>query len=204
VKRVKGLQTGNVNNIKVILYYPTSNPDILERVVHYVLDRYRCNSNREFFDCDVEHIKRVVRTAGSMIDTLKSCYQHISIEEFEQKLSTKIGVDIDNECEEAMVEGDFEQGKATKKSELWTWLEENIEYKENNILELKSVCDLVSSYMDIVITNKQKNKIKLEIQDLIRSKFLRVNHEHQYTHFNNTKYRGWLHFGFKNDNGFDD
>jgi prophage antirepressor-like protein len=49
-KRTKGLQTGNVNDIEVILDFQTSNADLLEKCIHYILDRYRCNSNREFFD----------------------------------------------------------------------------------------------------------------------------------------------------------
>jgi P4 family phage/plasmid primase-like protien len=89
-------------------------------------------------------------------------------------------------------------------NELFAWLDENVEYKENSILELKNVCDLVGLHMKIKISNKQKNKIKLEVQKWIKEKYPRINHEHQYTHFNNTKYRGWLHFGFKNDNDIDD
>jgi hypothetical protein len=46
-KRKSGLQTGNVNDIKVLFEYKTHNCKILESVVHYLLDRYRCNSNRE-------------------------------------------------------------------------------------------------------------------------------------------------------------
>jgi leucyl aminopeptidase (aminopeptidase T) len=59
-KRIRSLQTANANDIKVYLDFKTSNPDILERSVHYILDRYRCNSNREFFDCDLNYIKMIV------------------------------------------------------------------------------------------------------------------------------------------------
>jgi hypothetical protein len=44
-KRIRGLQTGNVNNIEILLDFKTSNPDLLEKCAHYILDRYRCNSN---------------------------------------------------------------------------------------------------------------------------------------------------------------
>ena len=40
-KRIRGLQTGNVDNIQVLLDFKTSNPDLLEKNVHYILDRYR-------------------------------------------------------------------------------------------------------------------------------------------------------------------
>lgn len=86
-KRIKGMQTANVNNIEMILDYKTSNPDLLERCVHYILDRYRCNSNREFFDCNIEYIKMIVNTCGHMIDTLKSSYQDITVDELYSKLN---------------------------------------------------------------------------------------------------------------------
>jgi prophage antirepressor-like protein len=95
-KRIKGLQTGNVNNIEIILDFPTSNSDLLEKCVHYILDRYRCNSNREFFDCDVNYIKTIVNVCGTVIDTLKSSYQHISQEELVSKLKDH---DIDLELQ---------------------------------------------------------------------------------------------------------
>ncbi|MEY3422660.1 MAG: hypothetical protein RIR48_2985, partial [Bacteroidota bacterium] len=74
-KRIRGLQTGNVNEIQILMDYQTSNADLLERCVHYILDRYRCNSNREFFDCNVNYIQMVVRICGKVIDTLKSSFQ---------------------------------------------------------------------------------------------------------------------------------
>jgi hypothetical protein len=98
-KRIKGGQTYNVNDIQILLDYPTGNADLLEKVVHYILDRYRCNSNREFFECNVEYIKNVVRTAGKTIDTLKSTYQTIQPEELEEKLSM-FKVNINNTVQE--------------------------------------------------------------------------------------------------------
>jgi phage anti-repressor protein len=194
-KRLKGLQTGNVNNIQVLLDYPTSNADILEKVVHYILDRYRCNSNREFFDCDVEHIKRVVCAAGSMIDTLKSCYQHISVNEFEKQISSKIGAKIENcECETNIEEN----CECETNIEIWNWFDTNIEYKKNNILQLKELCDTIGTHLDIKMTNKQKCKIKLEVQKWIKENYPNANHDHQDTYFNNIKYRGWIHFCCKN------
>jgi len=46
----------------------------------------RCNSNREFFDCDPEYIKSIITVVGSTIDTLKSCYKHISNDELTSRL----------------------------------------------------------------------------------------------------------------------
>ncbi len=89
-KRIKGLQTGNVNKIEILYDYITSNADILERLVHYILDDYRCESGREFFNCDVKYIKRVIRKCGALMHTLKSSYEHTPIEELDGRLKAKI------------------------------------------------------------------------------------------------------------------
>ena len=70
-KRIKGLQTGNMNDIEMLLDFKTSNADLLEKSVHYILDRYRCNSNREFFDCDIDYIKIVVNVNKCIIFVLQ-------------------------------------------------------------------------------------------------------------------------------------
>ncbi|KAJ3056105.1 hypothetical protein HK102_011244 [Quaeritorhiza haematococci] len=92
--RIKGMQTGNRNDIRILLDFKTSNPDLLERTAHYILDRYRSNSNREFFDCDTEHIKRVVILAGNTIDTLKSMYENISADEFITRVNQNAGISM--------------------------------------------------------------------------------------------------------------
>ncbi|NBP04284.1 MAG: hypothetical protein EBU90_30180, partial [Proteobacteria bacterium] len=151
-KRIKGLQTGNVNNIEVILDYKTSNADLLEKIVHYVLDRYRCNSNREFFDCDIVHIERVVRSAGAMIDTLKSCYQHISRNEFDKKLSSKIGVQIENTYVESEISLDDSNEYCQDDNNFYNWLDENICYKQGSVVKLNDVCEL---YLGKKVNNKK-------------------------------------------------
>ncbi|KAJ3071208.1 hypothetical protein HK102_006489, partial [Quaeritorhiza haematococci] len=90
--RIQGMQTGNRNDIRILLDFKTSNPDLLERTAHYILNQYRCNSNREFFDCDVEHIQRVVILAGNTIDTLKSMYENISEDEFITRINQNVGI----------------------------------------------------------------------------------------------------------------
>ncbi|KAJ3079320.1 hypothetical protein HK102_003862 [Quaeritorhiza haematococci] len=86
-KRVKGLQTANVGELKILLAFPTSNPDLVERDVHYYLDRYRLNANREFFDCDPEYIKTVVELRGNFVNTMGSAYQAITRPEIMEKLA---------------------------------------------------------------------------------------------------------------------
>jgi prophage antirepressor-like protein len=94
IKRVKGMQTANVNNIIIMLDFECSNADLLEKCVHYILERYRCNNNREFFDCNVEYIIEIVNIVGSIIDSLKSMYEHISIEDMKKKIEEKLLINL--------------------------------------------------------------------------------------------------------------
>jgi prophage antirepressor-like protein len=84
--RIRGLQTACVQTIQVLFEYPTNNDLLLETAVHHILDRYRCNSNREHFRCDLEYMKRIVTIVGKVLDTLKSCYQTITDEELFRRL----------------------------------------------------------------------------------------------------------------------
>ena len=187
-KRIKGLQTGNMNDIQVLLDFKTSNADLLERTVHYILDRYRCNSNREFFDCDVDFIKTVVETIGKVIDTLKSCYQQITKEQILTKLSEngiKINLEINSETgsEKTFVNEEKEE------SELYNWLNNNIELDKNGILKLKKICEL---YLDTdTIYPKLSNKIRLEIESWIKTKFKHLNFQYKDSYLNGERYRGW-------------
>lgn len=89
-KRIKGLQTGNVNNIEIIMDCETCNEDLLEKNVHYILDRYRSNSNREFFDCNVEYIKMIIELVNNNLNTMKSTYQTITKDELYNRYTNKL------------------------------------------------------------------------------------------------------------------
>ena len=188
-KRIKGLQTGNMNDIQVLLDFKTSNADLLERTVHYILDRYRCNSNREFFDCDVNFIKTVVETIGKVIDTLKSCYQQITKEQILTKLSEngiKINLEINSETgsEKTFVNEEKEE------SELYNWLNNNIEPTKNGILRLKKICEL---YLDTDnVHAKLSNKIRLEIEKWIKTRYKNLNYQYKDSCLHGERYRGWI------------
>jgi prophage antirepressor-like protein len=184
-KRIRGLQTGNVNNIEILLDFKTSNPDLLEKCAHYILDRYRCNSNREFFDCDINYIKTIVEICGNVINTLKSTYQHISKDELVQKLKNN-GVEIGieevnaNEC-------DLDDQEM---NDLYSWLKENIKEKRDSILKLKDVCELYSGKAKI--PPKLSNKLRMEIEKFIGSKYKHLNEKYKDSSFNGERYRGWV------------
>ncbi len=90
LKRLKSLQTGNVDKIEILMDCYTCNEDLLEKSVHYILSKYRNNINREFFDCDVNYIKMVIEFVNNNINTMKSTYQNIQIEELYNIYNSKL------------------------------------------------------------------------------------------------------------------
>ena len=201
-KRIKGLQTANVSDIEMLLDFPTSNADLLEKCVHYILDRYRCNSNREFFDCDINYIKSIVEVCGTVIDTLKSSYQHISNDELKDKLKCK-GIDVDVE-----IDGTFNKTTNSEKymdsvlepSEVWdffSWLDKNVEYSSDpsDYLELKVLCELYLNKSQL--STKILSKYKREVEKYIKEKFKSIPWKYDQLWLKQTEEsikrpRGWL------------
>jgi prophage antirepressor-like protein len=181
-KRIKGLQTGNVNDIEILLDFPTSNADLLEKCAHYILDRYRCNSNREFFDCDINYIKTIIEICGNMIDTLKSSYQHISKDELVKKLNSneiEIKEAFINECETQEQEN----------NDFYNWLEKNIEYNKNALLQTKDVCELYLGTSNI--HTKELSKYRKEIEDWIKEKYKDISWQYGVVRIDDKTYKGW-------------
>ena len=184
-KRIRGLQTGNVDNIQVLLDFKTSNPDLLEKNVHYILDRYRCNSNREFFDCDINYIKTVVAICGNVLDTLKSTYQHISKDELFEKLAIS-GVNVTVPVETLENPPPYN----SRNADFYNWLDKNVIESHNSLLKLKDVCE---GYLDKKNVNSRlSHRIKLELELWIKSKFTNIKYIYADSKFNGERYRGWV------------
>jgi phage anti-repressor protein len=184
-KRIKGLQTGNVNNIEIILDYPTCNADLLEKNVHFILERYRCNSNREFFDCNIDFIKKVVQTCGKVIDTLKSCYHHISDDEFVSKLK---------ECHIEIHHFNEEEQSPQSINSFHDWLDNFIVSKHDGILNLKDVCEL---YLGKTVSSRISCRYKTEIENYIKKHYKGVNELYKDTSYNGEKVKGWVGMSLK-------
>ncbi len=183
-KRVKGMQTGNVDDIQIMLDFPTSNPDLLERLVHYILDRYRCNSNREFFDCNLDYIKTVISICGNTMDTLKSTYQHISSEELTNIFKER-GLTPFKQDELGAV---VRYNPRRETDELFMWLDANLVRDEDGLVELR---DISNMFKGKECTKHEKAQLKLQIE-----KWIRQNHKHldsncRYSKHNNVKFNGW-------------
>ncbi len=88
-KRKQQLNTSYPEEIEIIFDFKTSNSDLLEKLVHYILDKYRITNNREFFRCNVDYMKLVIEKCGNNLDRLKSTNHNITQEELECILNNK-------------------------------------------------------------------------------------------------------------------
>ena len=95
-KRVSSLQTGAVDDITILYEYKTSDDVLLESIVHNILGRYRLNSNREHFSCNVEYMKDIIDIIGGTLDILKSTYEYISKDEIIEKINQNISLRIES------------------------------------------------------------------------------------------------------------
>lgn len=205
-KRAKGLQTGNVEDIQIIYDYETNNEHLLEKVVHFILARYRVNPKREFFDCKVEYMKMVIRMCGTFLDTFKSTFENIEFEEIIKKLNEKqfgvklrefdaITIQNTENTSELETKNDNTRKEETTNNEFENWLSENIEEKENGILKLTDVCELC----DFIKTGANKkapprtaSKYKVQISEFIKAHFPELKSEYQDTTIDGKRFRGWL------------
>lgn len=92
--RIKGMQTGNVDDIEIIFECATCNAFILEKLVHALLDKYRCRSKREFFNCNVEYMINVIKISAAVVNTITSSYCNIPLPDLLDKLREN-GLDVE-------------------------------------------------------------------------------------------------------------
>lgn len=151
IKRKNTIQTSCVDDITILYYYKTNNNILLENIIHEILTEYRCKSNREHFNCNLDYIKTIIEIIGNTIDTLKSSYEQITKEEILNIISNKINKNINKN-----VEYDIEYENQYN---------ENNEFKEDIII-----------YNEISNENNNEDKIKIleqkleEVYNLINKK----------------------------------
>ena len=186
--RVKGLQTGNNNEIKVVFDFNTSNSDLLEKIVHYILDRYRCNSNREFFDCDPEYIKRIITVVGSTIDTLKSCYKHISNDDLTRRLESGVKITLNNNT--LIDKHDRPPEYRAENVSFCNWLDKNVIERHNNLLNLKDVCESYIGKKNI--HSSVSNRIRIDLELWIKRRFDNIKYIYTDSSLHGIRYKGWI------------
>ena len=87
--RKSGTQTPCVLDIQILYEVKTIDCDILEKLVHYSLNKYRL-SKREHFTSRLEHIKFVMDKCAKFVNTIGCVRQNITEKEFTEKLGNSI------------------------------------------------------------------------------------------------------------------
>lgn len=79
-------------------------------------------------------------------------------------------------------------------NEFYKWLDENIVYHENSILNLKDICEM---YFQKEAHNRDKNRIKILLERWLKVKFPLLDNICKYSRYNGIKYNGWVHLSLK-------
>ena len=82
-------------------------------------------------------------------------------------------------------------------SDFYNWLEENVEYKEGCILQLKEVCELFLNKSKI--HSKESSKYKKEIEKWIKERFQNLKWEYGNIKINEKVIKGWKDFKLKEE-----
>jgi prophage antirepressor-like protein len=170
-KRAQQLQTACVEEIQIFYEYHTCNSLLLEKTVHYILERYRCNSNREHFRCKLDYIKMIINLVGKIINTCKSSYQTITYDKLKEKIEMDIPIIVNTNENK-----NNNNNKNSKKNDNTLYLNEQLEYISQKIDKLQ-VKNKTNKYkhdfdFDIDIDRSdlfpeiQENNKKILIQEL--------------------------------------
>lgn len=210
--RTSKLQTNSVDDIQVVYQFPTSNEKILEDAIHYVLDRYRTNSNREHFRVDKDYIITMLKVIGNTIDTSKSCCHNIEhgklvalltdglLKEPEHSYSGRELQDelYIEEVANPQDQVDTEEDEFVADEQFWNWLDNSIEHSDNKCV-IKLI-DIVNLYTDDYSFSKFNSQImahyKTQFQEYVRVKFPRLRSFQHTIRYNGKTYKGWSHIKF--------
>lgn len=81
--------------------------------------------------------------------------------------------------------------------DFFNWLEENIIYNEDSVVNLKDICKL---YFNKDVSKREKTKCRKEIEKWISKKFTNIDSICKDSRFNGVKYNGWKGISFKTVN----
>lgn len=210
--RTSKLQTSLVDDIQIVFQFPTSNDRLLEDVVHYVLDRYRTNSNREHFRVDKEYIIKMLKIIGNTIDTSKSCCHNIEHCKLITLVTENLLRDPTPQClasipQNVYVEEVIEQqynntddynDEFVTDEDFRDWLDNSIEYSEKKCV-IKLI-DMVNLYTDDYSFSKFNSQImayyKTQFQEYVRIKYPKLRSFQHTIRYNGKTYKGWSHLRF--------
>jgi prophage antirepressor-like protein len=173
-----------VYDIQTVYEHNTNCARLVEEIVHYILDHYRSNSNRELFRCDINYIKKIINIVANTVDTLKSSYQTISHDQLFSILNEKITTNYKPSKEPYHT------------NKLYKWLDDHIEAAgPNDYVDLKTLCE---RFLDKEIVQPRTScKYKHEIEKYIKEKYPDIQWEFRQLCVNLVRTRGWLYLRFK-------
>ena len=80
-------------------------------------------------------------------------------------------------------------------SEFEAWLAENVEHKENSILELKEICE---SFLGVQKVHTSKSsKYKKEVEKWIKTYYPNEKNVYEQSTYLGRRYMGWINFQLK-------
>jgi hypothetical protein len=83
------------------------------------------------------------------------------------------------------------------KLDFYKWLQQNIVYKENQLLQLKDICLLYLNTNDI--HSSISSKYRKEVEMYIKEKYKNLKCEYGVIKINNKTFNGWKHLYIKNE-----
>ena len=188
--RVKSLQTGSINEIKVLDFYATINGKLLESVVHHQLSYFRVNK-REFFKCDLDYIKKTIEKAAQFINL------NIDVSGGAQDSSNAVPMEGVQEsynsvqAPETRVPESYNSVPGSEESRFMDWLQNNVVYEEDKILRLPNITKL---YFKRDVSTKVAAIYKKLVCKHLAERFPSMDTMHKDTSFRGKNFKGWLHF----------
>lgn len=81
-------------------------------------------------------------------------------------------------------------------NDFYNWLEENVEENEDELLQLKTICEMYLNKTS-KIHSSLTTKYKKEVEKYVKEKYKLLKWEHGVVRINNISYNGWKHLSIK-------
>jgi P4 family phage/plasmid primase-like protien len=82
-------------------------------------------------------------------------------------------------------------------NDFYNWLDENVEYKEDGLLQVKHICELYLNKTKI--HSKESSKYRKDMEKYIKEKHKNISWEYATVKINDKTYKGWKHLSLKED-----
>jgi P4 family phage/plasmid primase-like protien len=80
-------------------------------------------------------------------------------------------------------------------NDFYNWMDENVEYKDNELLQLRDVCQIYTGKLKL--HSSITSKYKKEIEKYIKEKYKSIKYEYGVIKINDKTFKGWKHLYIK-------